>query len=48
MEEHERQGRPAEAFVRKAKERAARYEGWSDQALWDHVEANPIQGIIEV
>ena len=48
VEEHERQGRPAEAFVRKAKERAARYEGWSDQALWDHVEANPIQGIIEV
>ena len=36
------------AFVREAKERAARYDGWSDQELWDHVSAHPVQGIIDL
>ncbi len=48
IEEHERMGRPAAAFVREAKERAAVYDGWTDQALWDHVSAHPVQGIIDL
>jgi len=34
--ENERLGLPATAFIREAKARSARYEGWSDQQLWDH------------
>jgi TRAP-type transport system periplasmic protein len=47
IEENERMGRPAEAFVRDARARAALYEGWSDQQLWDHVATRPVQGIID-
>jgi TRAP-type C4-dicarboxylate transport system substrate-binding protein len=47
IEENEAEGRPAEAFVREAKERAARYDGWTDQELWDHIDENPVQGIID-
>ena len=46
IEENERRGLPATAFVREAKERAAVYDGWTDQQLWDHIEARPVQGII--
>ena len=48
IEENERLGLPAAAFVREAKERAAAYAGWTDQELWDHVSAHPVQGIIEL
>jgi len=46
IDENERLGLPATAFVREAKERSARYAGWSDQELWDHVSANPVPGVI--
>ena len=46
IDENERLGLPATAFVREAKERAAAYAGWTDQQLWDHAAANPVQGII--
>jgi TRAP-type C4-dicarboxylate transport system substrate-binding protein len=46
VEENEGRGLPAEAFVREAKERSARYTDWTDQQLWDHVDRNPVQGII--
>jgi TRAP-type C4-dicarboxylate transport system substrate-binding protein len=39
-------GLPAAAFVQEAKARAAVYEGWTDQQLWDHVWARPTPGII--
>ncbi len=48
IEENEAQGRPAGAFVREAKERAAGYVGWSDQQIWDHVRDHPVQGIIDL
>jgi len=48
IEENERLGLPAAAFVREAKERSARYTGWSDQELWDQVSAHPVQGVIDV
>jgi TRAP-type C4-dicarboxylate transport system substrate-binding protein len=47
IEENEARGLPAESFVREAKERAAAYEGWTDQQLWDHVDQQPTQGIID-
>jgi TRAP-type C4-dicarboxylate transport system substrate-binding protein len=47
IEENEARGLPAEAFVREAKERAAVYEGWTDQQLWDHIDEHPTQGIID-
>jgi TRAP-type C4-dicarboxylate transport system substrate-binding protein len=47
IEENEARGLPAEAFVREARERAAVYDGWSDQQLWDHIDRNPVQGIID-
>jgi TRAP-type C4-dicarboxylate transport system substrate-binding protein len=46
IEENEALGLPAGDFVAEARERAARYTGWTDQQLWDHVTANPVQGII--
>lgn len=46
VEENESRGLPAAAFVREARERAARYGEWTDQELWDHVSARPVQGII--
>jgi len=46
IEENERRGLAAEAFVREAKQRAAAYEGWSDDQLWDQVAERPVQGII--
>ena len=46
IEENARLGLQAAAFVREAKEREAAYVGWTDQQLWDHVEAHPVQGII--
>ncbi len=46
IDENERLGLPATAFVREAKHRAAGYDGWTDQQLWDHASANPVQGII--
>jgi TRAP-type C4-dicarboxylate transport system substrate-binding protein len=46
IEENEALGLPAGEFVAEARERAARYAGWSDQQLWDHVTASPVQGII--
>ena len=48
IDENEALGLPATAFVREAKERAAGYEGWTDQQLWDHIEARPVQGIISL
>jgi len=47
IEENEARGLPAEAFVREAKQRAAVYEGWTDQQLWDHIDRQPTQGIID-
>ena len=46
--ENERLGLPAAAFVEEAKARSARYDGWSDQELWDHVSAHPVQGVIDM
>ena len=46
--ENERLGLPAAAFVKEAKARSARYDGWSDQELWDHVSAHPVQGVIDI
>jgi len=46
VEEHAALGLPAAAFLQEAKDRAAVYEGWTDQQLWDHVWANPTPGII--
>ena len=46
IEENEALGLPATEFVREAKERSARYVGWTDQQLWDHVWNNPVPGII--
>jgi TRAP-type C4-dicarboxylate transport system substrate-binding protein len=48
IEENEARGLPAEAFVREARIRAAVYEGWTDQQLWDHVDQDPVQGIISL
>ena len=48
IEENERLGLPAAAFVNEARERAAVYEGWTDQQLWDHISVHPVQGIIEL
>ena len=48
IEENERRGLPAAAFVREAKARASMYADWTDQELWDHVEEHPVQGIIAV
>ena len=48
IDENEGLGLPATAFVAEAKERAAIYEGWTDQQLWDHVEARPVQGVIDL
>ena len=48
IEQNEARGLPAEAFVREAKLRAASYEGWSDDELWDQVAERPVQGIIEL
>ena len=38
--------RPNAAFVREAQERAAIYADWTDQELWDHVKAHPVQDIV--
>jgi TRAP-type C4-dicarboxylate transport system substrate-binding protein len=46
IEENEGLGLPASRFVREARERAAVYVDWTDQELWDHVSARPVQGII--
>lgn len=46
IEENEARGLPAADFVAEARERAARYTGWSDEQLWDHVRTRPVQGII--
>jgi TRAP-type C4-dicarboxylate transport system substrate-binding protein len=46
IEENEARGLPAEAFVREARLRAASYDGWSDDELWDQVAERPVQGII--
>jgi len=48
IEENERRGLPARAFVAEARERAAVYDGWSDQALWDHTLARPVRGVIDL
>lgn len=46
IEENEALGLRAGDFVEEARARAARYAGWSDDRLWDHVRSNPVQGII--
>ena len=46
--ENENLGLPAAAFIREAKVRSARYDRWSDQELWDHVSAHPVQGVIDL
>ena len=46
IEENERLGLPATAFVREARQRAVAYAGWTDQELWEHVSGAPVQGII--
>ena len=48
IEQNERLGLPATAFVQEAKQRAAVYAGWTAQELWDHVSAEPVQGIIRL
>lgn len=48
IDENEALGLPAAAFVAEAKERAARYAGWADADLWNHVAARPVQGIIDL
>ena len=48
IEENERLGLPAAAFVHEARERAAAYAGWTDGELWDHVSTHPVQGIIDL
>ena len=48
IDENEALGLPAAAFVAEAKERAARYAGWSNEDLWNHVAARPVQGIIDL
>ena len=46
--ENEALGLPADAFIREAKARSARYEGWSNRELWDHVSAHSVQGVIDL
>jgi len=46
IEENEARGLPAGDFVREARQRAAVYDGWTDQELWDHILERPVQGII--
>ena len=46
IEDNEALGLPAAAFVAEARERAARYSGWSAERLMDQVLSRPIQGII--
>lgn len=46
IDQNAARGLPAAAFVQEAKARAAVYEGWTDQQLWDHVWARPTPGII--
>ena len=46
IEENEARGLPAGDFVREARQRAAVYDGWTDQQLWDHILERPVQGII--
>ena len=46
IDENERRGLPAATFVQEAKTRAAVYQGWTDQQLWDHVSERPVQDII--
>ncbi|MND08890.1 hypothetical protein D3C83_318280 [compost metagenome] len=48
IEQNEALGLPAAAFVAEAKERAARYQGWTDAQVWDHVAESPVQGIIDL
>jgi TRAP-type C4-dicarboxylate transport system substrate-binding protein len=48
IDENEALGLPAAAFVAEAKERAARYAGWSDEDLWNEVAERPVQGIIDL
>jgi TRAP-type C4-dicarboxylate transport system substrate-binding protein len=48
IEENEALGLPAADFVAEAKERAARYVGWSEEQLWDHVAEHPVQGVIDL
>ena len=48
IEENESRGLPAGDFVREARARAAVYDGWTDQQLWDHVLERPVQGIIQL
>ena len=46
--ENEKLGLPAAAFVSEARARSNRYAGWSNQELWDHVSAHPVQGVIDL
>jgi TRAP-type C4-dicarboxylate transport system substrate-binding protein len=46
IDQNEARGLPAGAFVREAKQRAAAYDGWTDDQLWDQVAERPVQGII--
>jgi TRAP-type C4-dicarboxylate transport system substrate-binding protein len=48
IDENEALGLPAAAFVAEAKQRAARYAGWSDQDLMNHAAERPVQGIIDL
>jgi len=48
IEENEALGLPAADFVAEARERGARYVGWTDAQLWDHVVETPVQGIIDL
>lgn len=48
IEDNEALGLPAADFVAEAKERAARYLGWTDEQLWNHVAESPVQGIIDL
>ena len=48
IDENERLGLPAAAVVEEAKTRAAVYEGWGDQQLWDYVTSHPVPGVIEL
>lgn len=48
IDDNEALGLPAAAFVAEAKERAARYAGWSDEQLWNRAAEQPVQGIIDL
>jgi TRAP-type C4-dicarboxylate transport system substrate-binding protein len=48
VEANEALGLPAADFVAEARERAARYAGWTDEQVWNRVAEQPVRGIIDL